>query len=330
MATTTPLIASLGELQKSAQTYQQELLVMPVISAEQTLQHMSARPGTVGRRLVGTLLGDVELRPYAHNAAADGGFSVAPRTLETFLGVCAHDFAPNDIWDTVYGSAVVQGNALKDVEVSKAILLFAAAQLGKKLNASIWNAARKDDGTTTADLFNGFDTITSAEIEDGNIAASKGNYIASEFDAANAVDWFKAVYAAASDELQGAPVKIFCSKDQYRAYLNDYKVTTGGTPYNTEYRKTFLEGSDDLAEFVPLANKKGSPFIHIAPQANMLYGYGNGLAQESVNVEKYKPWVLTLEAAMYFGVQFESLQPERLFVVNAAKEETPVTPPDND
>ena len=34
-----------AELQKSAVTYRKELLVMPVIAAEATLQHMTPRPG---------------------------------------------------------------------------------------------------------------------------------------------------------------------------------------------------------------------------------------------------------------------------------------------
>ena len=34
-----------AELQKSAVTYRKDLLVMPVISAEETLKHMTPRPG---------------------------------------------------------------------------------------------------------------------------------------------------------------------------------------------------------------------------------------------------------------------------------------------
>ena len=36
-----------AELAKSAVTYRKELLTMPVIAAQATLQHMSARPATL-------------------------------------------------------------------------------------------------------------------------------------------------------------------------------------------------------------------------------------------------------------------------------------------
>lgn len=309
-------IVTLAELQKSAVTYQKDLIIMPVISAQATLGHMSPRPGTRGRRVVGQLDGDPELGPWDPKRKDEGGFTVTPRVLETFLGNCTHGFVPNDVWDTVHGSLIVQGEALKGVDIARAILFFAAGKLGKKLNMSIWAAQRDDAGTTTMQLFDGFDTITAKEITAGTIAAAKGNYmeLGAPIDAQNAVDAFKSIYDSASDELQGEPSKLYVTRQQYRAYCEDYKSTTGATPYNTEYKKTFLEGSNDLCELVPLTSKKASPYIHLSPQANMLYGYGAGLAEEALNVEKYSSWELTLEAAMYFGVQFESISPERLMV----------------
>lgn len=309
-------IVTLAELQKSAVTFQKDLIIMPVISAQATLGHMSPRPGTRGRRVVGQLDGDPELGPWDPKRKDEGGFTVTPRVLETFLGNCTHGFVPNDVWDTVHGSLIVQGEALKGVDIARAILFFAAGKLGKKLNMSIWAAQRDDAGTTTMQLFDGFDTITAKEITAGTIAAAKGNYmeLGAPIDAQNAVDAFKSIYDSASDELQGEPSKLYVTRQQYRAYCEDYKSTTGATPYNTEYKKTFLEGSNDLCELVPLTSKKASPNIHLSPQANMLYGYGAGLAEEALNVEKYSSWELTLEAAMYFGVQFESISPERLMV----------------
>ena len=163
---------------------------------------------------------------------------------------------------------------------------------------AIWNAKRNTEGDTTKDLFNGFDTITATEATAGNIAADKGNYmeLAAAIDKTNAIDTFNAIYAAADDELQGQKAKIY-------------------VPYNTEFKKTFLEGTDNQWEFCPLASKKGSQYIHIAPQSNMVYGYGAGdNPGERLAIEKYSSWKLTLEAAMAFGVQFRSLSPEMLMV----------------
>lgn len=311
-------ITTLEALQKSATRYEKELLIMPATSASATLRHMTGMPGLLGNVVLGQLDGDAELGPYKSTRSADGDFTITPRELELFLGNCAYGFDPNDVWGTIYGSLVAQGESLKTVDVNKYILMFVAGKLGRKLNMAIWNAKRDAEGDTTKDLFNGFDTITAAEVTAGNIAAGKGNYmeLTAAIDKTNAVDTFNAIYAAADDELQGQEAKIYVSKDIYNAYNLNYQLLHGSLPYNTEFKKTFLEGTDNQWEFCPLASKKGSQYIHIALQSNMVYGYGAGSNPgERLAIEKYSSWKLTLEAAMAFGVQFRSLSPEMLMVV---------------
>ena len=58
-----------------------------------------------------------------------------------------------------------------------------------------------------------------------------------------------------------------------------------------------------------------SKFIHIAPKNNMLYGYDNMSDVESIEVERFAPFVLTYVATMFFGVQFESIDKSRLKVI---------------
>lgn len=310
-------ITTLEALQKSATRYEKELLIMPATSAGATLQHMTGMPGLLGNVVLGQLDGNAELGPYKSTRSADGNFTITPRELELFLGNCAYSFDPNDVWGTIYGSLVAQGESLKTVDVNKYILMFVAGKLGRKLNMAIWNAKRNANGDTTKDLFNGFDTITDTEATAGNIAAGKGNYmeLTAAIDKTNAIDTFNAIYAAADDELQGQKAKIYVPKDIYNAYNLNYQLLHGSLPYNTEFKKTFLEGTDNLWEFCPLASKKGSQYIHIAPQSNMVYGYGAGdNPGECLAIEKYSSWKLTLEAAMAFGVQFRSLSPEMLMV----------------
>ena len=261
-------ITTLEALQKSATRYEKELLIMPATSAGATLQHMTGMPGLLGNVVLGQLDGDAELGPYKSTRSADGNFTITPRELELFLGNCAYGFDPNDVWGTIYGSLVAQGESLKKVDVNKYILMFVAGKLGHKLNMAIWNAKRNTEGDTTKDLFNGFDTITATEATAGNIAADKGNYmeLAAAIDKTNAIDTFNAIYAAADDELQGQKAKIYVSKDIYNAYNLNYQLLHGSLPYNTEFKKTFLEGTDNQWEFCPLASKKGSQYIHIAPR----------------------------------------------------------------
>lgn len=317
-------ITTLDALQKSATRYEKEILIMPTTSAAATLQHMTGMPGLTGSVVLGEMSGDAELAPYKRTNHVDGNLTITPRELQIYLGNCAYNFDPNEVWGTIYGSLVNQGEELKNVDINRYILMFVAGRLGKKLNQSIWSAKRNPSGTHTSDLFDGFDTITAAEQTAGKLATAIGNYIelSAKIDQTNAIDTFNAIYDAASDELQGQPVKIYVSKDIYTAYNRNYQLLHGSLPYNTEFKKTYLEGTDNLWEFCPLTSKKGSAYIHIAPQSNLVYGYGAGdNPGECLAIGKYEPWAITLEAAMAFGVQFRTLSPEQLLVAKLKGEE---------
>lgn len=304
-----------SELQRSATEFQEELLMMPVIGAQDTLKHMSGRAGTRGRVIEGEVSGDIELAPYSNSTNNTSGVTIKQRILETHLGSVIKKFDPNEVRDTVYGSLIAQGDALAEQDINRQILMFLAGQLGKKLNMAIFSGTYSATGTTTAALFDGFDTITGKEITATTIKAANGNYYEPDvITDANAVDELKALYFAASDELQSIPTKMFMSRSVYNSYCENYKAVTGAVAYNQQYEKTFLEGSDGLCELVPLASKKNSAYIQIAPQANMRYGFGNGVEGELVTVEKHHPFVLDFVATMYFGVQFRSISKEWLMV----------------
>lgn len=284
---------------------------------------MTGMPGLQGPVVLGQLEGDAELGPYKNTRNADGQFTITPRQLDVFLGNCAYGFDPNDVWGTIYGSLVTKGEGLKNVDINKYIVMYVAGKLGRKLNMAIWNAKRNPTGDTTADLFNGFDTITASEVAAGNIATGKGNYLELQapITEANAIETFNQIYDQANDELQGQRVKIYCSRDVYTAYNRNYQLLHGALPYNQEFKKTTLEGTDGLWEFCPLASKKGSQFIHVSPQQNLVYGYGAGQNPgETISIEKYSSWRLTLEAAMAFGVQFRTVSPEMLMVAKMSAE----------
>lgn len=293
---------------------------MPVIAAEQTLGHMTPRPGVTRSETVGQISGDIDLGPYDPNRVDDSGVNIAGRTLDVYLGSVIKHFDVNAVAGSVYGILQAQGAPLMEADVTRSVLDYLAGQLGKKLNMAVWSAKRNAAGTKTADLFDGFDTITAAEILAGTIAADKGNYkkLAAAIDATNARDALNSIYAAASDELQGEETKMFVPFDVYRAYNENYAMTLGANPYNTEYKKTFLEGTQGLCEIVPLASKKGSKFIHLTTKGNMLYGYGAGLGDENIEVMDKHELLLSFVATMYFGVQFESISPERLLVAELA------------
>lgn len=304
------------DLKKSATTYKKQLLVTPIISCEETLQHMTSRPGVAGREIVSELGGNIELGPYDPTRVDNDGVNANARTLETFLGSVVKRFDVNTAATTVWGELVAQGKQLTTADLALQVLTFLSGLLGKKLNEAIWAAKRNDSGTTTKDLFNGFDTITKQEIDKSNISTSNGNLceFAQPITKTNAVDMLMDFYDAAAEELQGVKTKLYVPFKVYQAYNRDYATRFGGTPYNKEYSKTFLEGTQNLCELVPLVSKKESDYLHLTTKSNMLYGYGAGLAKENIAIEKYHEFLLSYVATMFFGTEFESIQKERLFV----------------
>ena len=309
-----------AELQKSAVTYRKDLLVMPVIAAEATLQHMTPRPGVAGREVLGQLSGGIELGPYDPKRYDDDGLDIKPRTLETYLGSVIKRFDLNSVAKTVYGSLTTQGEALTSLDLARQVLNYLSMQLGRNLNLHIWNAKRNDTGDKTADLFDGFDTITQKEIAAGTIDTSEGNFmqLSQAIDESNATDILMSIYENADDTLQGVPTKMFVPFSVYRAYNKDYLASFGNVVYNTEFKKTYLEGTDNLCEIVPLVGKKGSEFIHLTTKSNMIYGYGDALDSEKIAIEKHHEFLLSFVATMFFGCQFEAINKERLMVAKFA------------
>lgn len=303
-------------LATSAAKYRKELLLMPVIALQVSLKHMTLRTGIRGKETVGELSADVEIGPYSATRKDESDVDIKGRTLETFFGSVIKDFEPNQVVQSIYGDAVLSGKELTETKITKMVVAYLAKKLSASLNKALWSAVRNPAGTTTSSLFNGFDTITAIEIAAENISVLKGNLyeFAAAITTSNALDLLKAYYRAASDELQDEMTKLFLPKSIYQAYCDDCQATLGAVPYNKEFKKTYLEGSDDMCELVALSNKKGSPFIHLTTKSNMLIGVDQESDLEKITVEKHAAFVLQFVVAMFFGVQFETISKEKLLV----------------
>ena len=309
------------ELNTAAQKYRKELLIMAVIGLGMSLKHMTLRTGIRYKETVGELDGPVELMPYTGELLNDGyeedGIAIAGRDLETFLGQAVKYFDPNTLVSSLYGSAVTKGDALKDVPIAKAVLTLMMRKISGGLNKSLFSAVRNGAGKTTATLYNGFDTIAAAEETAAKLTVALGNRydFAAAITAANAVDSLKAYYRAASDELKEENSKMYLPWAVYNAYNDDYQQTVGSIPYNKEFQKTFLEGSDNRCELVPLIGKKDAPYMQLSTKGNMLVGVNQVGEEEKIEVRRGdNPFKLQFVTTMFFGTQFETISKEKLLV----------------
>lgn len=170
------VVVSPEALAKSAAKYRREILMMPVFALGEFLQHVSLRTGIRYSETVGEMSGSMELGPYSETRIDDDDVQIVGRTLYTYFGSVVKKFSPNKVYQSIYGNAITKGEGLKNVDITREVLNFLGKKVGNSLYWNMWNAVRNDNGTKTKDLFNGFDTITSKEINDGNIAVAKRTF----------------------------------------------------------------------------------------------------------------------------------------------------------
>lgn len=311
---------SLEEYRDAARKYRSDFLRLPIIGCDETLKFMTGRPGIRYKESVGSLTASAQFAPYSPTRSHDVNLQLDYRTLETFFGSVVAKFEPNTAISTLLGTGATKGEGQKSVPTAREVLGLIAKSLSEALNDAIWNGERSASGITTHDLFNGFDTITKQEVEAGTIAADQGNYmkLTDTITSANAVDIAKEILFSLDPRLRSQTLFMYCSQDFADKYNEGYLLTHSGITYNTQYNQPTVEGSGGKLILCPLTNKTDSKYIHISPKINMLYGFDQMGDIESVDVERFEPFVLSYIATMFFGVQFESIDKRRLKVIELA------------
>ena len=300
---------------------------MPVVALEKTLKHMTIRKGVRGDETVGGYASGAELRPYKSDGkgATDTG-AFFGRTLTTYLGDVVEEFDPYQLFSTVYGESFSSLTDRKEADVVRDMALAMAKHVSAKLGKVLFSAVRNSSGTTTSALFNGFDTIAAAEVTAGNMSAAIGNY--GEFNAitaANAGDVLKAIYSSASDELKESDnLKMYVSQAILDKYEEWCLATLGSVVYNQTYAQNVLHFNRNI-EIVPMVGLKNSAYVYFSTKDNMLVGMDQQSDAEKAKIRECdNPKALQFFMCLYWGVQFQSIKPEFLFVakLSAASEPT--------
>lgn len=307
------LTFTLQQYQEAATIYRKDLLMLPIIGIQESLQYMTGRPGIRYKEEVASISGDAQFAPYKPSRSQDFNLNLDFRTLETYFGSVVAKFEPNSAISTLLGTGATKGDGQMTTPTALHVLALIAKGLAEHLNDALWNGKRNPAGDTSADLFDGFDTITENEIAAGAIASDLGNYmkIDEAITSANAVDIAKSILFSLDPRLRKEELYMFCSQDFADKYNEGYLMTHGGIAYNTQYDQTSVEGSNGRLKLVPLYNKMDSKYIHVCPKSNMLVGFDQMGDVENIMVKEYEPFILSYIATMFFGVQFESIDKRR-------------------
>ena len=309
---------SLEQFQEAATKWRPELLMQPIIGCQDTIQHMTPRPGIRYKENVGAISGNAQFGPYKPSRSTDFNLNVEYRTLETFMGSVHCKFEPNSAASTILGyMAATKGDGQMQAPTALHVLTLIAKGLSESLNDAIWSGVRNASGDTTKDLFDGFDTITAAEIAADKISVANKNYmkLTEEITTANALDIAKEILYSLDPRLRAQELNMYCSQDFADKYNEGYLLTHSGIIYNEQFEQSFVEGSNRRMTLCPLPCLDGTDKFFVAPKENMIYGYDNMSDVERIQVDRFSPWVLTFSAAMFFGVQFRSIDKRMLKVI---------------
>lgn len=309
---------SLQALNESAHKFRKDLLRLPLVALEASTKFMAVRPGIQGKETFFAPDFSAELAPYenAERAKVDGSFN--PRTIETFFGACFFDFDPNKVISSILGHRAAQaGKGAVNTPIAKEVCASVVKNIGKRLNVHLFSAKRDAAGKTTDTLFDGFDTITDAEITAGNISVEKKNlYVLPKAPTdQNCCELLKGALRAMSEELRLEDCFMFTSRSITDMYNESYLLSHPSVIYNKDYNQPTLEGSDGKVTFAPMVGKSGSKYIHICPKDNIVVGVDQMSDKERFEVNKYEPKACTGELYMFLGTQFESIDPRRMLVV---------------
>ena len=311
------------EYQKAAEKWRQQLLLLPMLSCKDSLRFMTGIPGIRNKEHVGTAKSNAQFGPYKADKNSSSTTEVKYRELETFFGNVCEDFEPNSVITMLLGqNASFLGEGQKTAPSAKLVIASVLKSLGESLHNVLFTAKRNAEGDTSADLFNGFITLADAEVTAENISEAKGNLlkITTGFSEADALDVAKSIERKAHPVLRATEKFLYCSPEFADAYNDAYMLTHGGIVYNKKFEQAVVEGSNNKTTLAPLTCLAGSSKFFLAPKSNMLYGYDSLSDQERIQVDRFKPFMLTLSAAMFFGVQFYSIDPRMLLMVDVTKQ----------
>lgn len=315
------LTFTLEQYKEAATKYRNDLLMMPIIGIKEALQYMTSRPGVRYKEVVGSPSASAHFAPYKTGRSTDANLKIDQRVLETTFGSVVSKFEPNTAISTLLGLGATKGDGQKNTPTAKLVLACIADSLSEGLYDALWNGVYKAAGDDAKDLFTGFDTITANELTAGNLSEAKGNLLKINTvpTKENAVDIAKQIIYAQAQKLRNQDTFLFCTHDFADAYNEGYMMSHTGLTYNTKFNQVTIEGSNNKCTLVPMANKEGSKWFQLTPKSNMLVGFDQMGDIESIDIKEFEPFVLSYIATMFFGVQFESIDPRRFMAIQMAE-----------
>lgn len=297
--------------------FRKECMLIVMAAVEEVTKHMRVINGLKGKETEATIVPQAKFRPYHSEKVVGGTGSLTARTLETFPLEILEEFDPENLYTTIFGTPVDVEKI--NLDIVRRILTEEMNNASRGLCDLIFKGVRNATGTDALDGFNGFDTIIANEIAAGNIGLSAGNFTnLGEVNATNIGDLWKRMYRKMDENLRGGATKklvLVCSFTEYDMYKNWYAAQFGMGNFAGTPEQTYLDGTANKVQIVPMPGMDGVGHCFITVQENMKVGFDVLSNATKFNVRiPDNPNVVQMHAKIYMGVDFANIGKDFLMV----------------
>ena len=309
---------SLAEsLVHSNHRFRKECMLIVMAAVEEVTKHMRVINNLKGKETEATIVPQAKFRPYHSEKIVGETGELTARTLETFPLEILEEFDPENLYTTIFGTPVDVEKI--NLDIVRRILTEEMNNASRGLCDLIFKGVRNATGTGALDGFDGFDTIIAKEIAAGNISLAAGNFTnLGEVNATNIGDMWKRMYRKMDEKLRGGDAKklvLICSFTEYDMYKNWYAQQFGMGNFAGTPEQTYLDGTANKVQIVPLPGMEGTSHCFITVKENMKVGFDVPSNATKFNVRiPDNPNVVQMHAKIYMGVDFANIDKEFLMV----------------
>lgn len=297
--------------------FRKECMLIVMAAVEEVTKHMRVINNLKGKETESTIVPQAKFRPYHSEKIVSGTGGLTARTIETFPLEILEEFDPENLYTTIYGVPVDVEKI--NLDIVRRILTEEMNNASRGLCDLIFKGVRVADGIGALDGFDGFDTIIANEIAAGNIGLAAGNFTnLGEVNSTNIGDVWKRMYRKMDEKLRGGDAKklvIVCTPTEYDMYKNWYAQQFGAGNFAGTPEQTYLDGTANKVQILPLVGTEGMKHCFITTEENMKVGFDVLSNSTKFNVRvPDNPHMVQMYAKIYMGVEFANIDKEFLMV----------------
>lgn len=302
-------------LVESGHRFRQDFITMPQAVLEDSLKFMTKLTGIHGKETVGKIKSDAQWKPYqigTYNAS--NTTSMHPRTIETYHLELIEEFDPATVYKTVYGKVLRKDRT--SLEVVRAAVAEMARAASGKLVQTLWTGVRDEDGTTSLDNFDGFDTIIKKEKAAGNISKTLGNYFqAGKLTEYNIGDKLMLIWSLMPQLLtERQNVYLYMPANLQQMYERWYNNNYGNANYTNQFNQSVLVGTNNHCFIASMMGMDDVQHIFFTTKDNLVVGFDGESGTESFDIRvPNNPKMVQIFGEMFMGCQITNLEKECFF-----------------